>query len=91
MGYSIERLFRYLNMLDQDLEIIVKPSAGDKNRLEVTLTSLTHNLYYNSGFAAFASRGFSWGFRFASTPLVYGSTHLLFLNKKIPSLFILRT
>lgn len=39
MGYSIERLFKYLNMLDRDLEIIVKPSSGDKNKLKVTLTT----------------------------------------------------
>lgn len=36
-GYSIERLFRYLNALDRDLEIIVKPSSGEKNRVKVTL------------------------------------------------------
>ena len=36
-GYSIERLFRYLNALDRDLEIIVKPSSGEKNKLKVTL------------------------------------------------------
>ena len=35
-GYSIERLFRYLNTLDRDLEIIVKPSSGQKSRVKVT-------------------------------------------------------
>jgi predicted XRE-type DNA-binding protein len=36
-GYSIERLFKYLNALDRDLEIIVKPSSGKKHRVKVTV------------------------------------------------------
>jgi predicted XRE-type DNA-binding protein len=36
-GYSIERLFKYLNALDLDLEIIVKPSSGQKDRVKVTV------------------------------------------------------
>jgi predicted XRE-type DNA-binding protein len=35
--YSIEQLFRYLNALDRDLEIIVKPSSGRKDRIRVTV------------------------------------------------------
>jgi predicted XRE-type DNA-binding protein len=35
--YSIKRLFRCLNALDRDLEIIVKPSYGRKDRMRVTV------------------------------------------------------
>jgi predicted XRE-type DNA-binding protein len=35
--YSIEQLFQYLNALDRDLEIIVKPSSGIKSKIKVTV------------------------------------------------------
>jgi hypothetical protein len=36
-GYSINLLFRYLNALDQSLEIIAQPSSSENDRLNVTL------------------------------------------------------
>jgi predicted XRE-type DNA-binding protein len=37
--YSIERLFQYMNALDRDLEIVVKPraSSGEKSGVRVTV------------------------------------------------------
>jgi predicted XRE-type DNA-binding protein len=35
-GYSIERLFKYLNMLGKDLEIVVKPKSQ-----EISITKVT--------------------------------------------------
>lgn len=31
-GFSIERLFKFLTLLDQDIEIIIKPHAKSKTR-----------------------------------------------------------
>lgn len=35
-GFSIERLFRFLILLDQDVDIVVKPKSGKKSRFAVT-------------------------------------------------------
>jgi predicted XRE-type DNA-binding protein len=35
--YPIERLFTYMNALDRDLEIIVKPRSGEKVGVRVTV------------------------------------------------------
>jgi predicted XRE-type DNA-binding protein len=37
--YSIEHLFKYMNALDRDLEIIVKPRLGEKVGVRVTVLS----------------------------------------------------
>jgi predicted XRE-type DNA-binding protein len=36
-AYPIERLFTYMNALDRDLEIIVKPRSGEKVGVRVTV------------------------------------------------------
>ena len=38
-GFSIERLFRFLILLDQDIDIVVKPKSGSKSRFAVTASS----------------------------------------------------
>ena len=35
-GYSLERLFKYLNALDKDLEIVVKPKTQEISTTRVT-------------------------------------------------------
>jgi predicted XRE-type DNA-binding protein len=35
-GYSLERLFKYLNALGKDLEIVVKPKATEISTMKVT-------------------------------------------------------
>jgi predicted XRE-type DNA-binding protein len=35
-GYSIERLFKYLNVLGKDLEIVVKPKSQEVSTTKVT-------------------------------------------------------
>jgi predicted XRE-type DNA-binding protein len=34
-GFSLERLFRYLNAFDSDIEIIVKPKSNENARITV--------------------------------------------------------
>ncbi|NQU65345.1 MAG: XRE family transcriptional regulator [SAR324 cluster bacterium] len=35
-GFSIERLFKFLNLLDQDIDIVVRPKAGKQSKLVVS-------------------------------------------------------
>lgn len=34
-GFSIERLFKFLALLDQDIEVMVKPKSGTKSKFAV--------------------------------------------------------
>ncbi len=38
-GYSIERLFKYLNALDRDVEIVVKSSASLESKSSVKVSA----------------------------------------------------
>jgi len=39
-GFSMERLIRYLNMLDRDVEIIVRPKPGSRKQATLTVAGL---------------------------------------------------
>jgi predicted XRE-type DNA-binding protein len=38
-GFSTERLFRFLNALDRDVEIIVRPKPASRKQAHVTVTA----------------------------------------------------
>jgi predicted XRE-type DNA-binding protein len=38
-GFSMERLIRYLNALDRDVQIVVSPKPGDREHARLTVTS----------------------------------------------------
>lgn len=40
-GFSMERLIRYLNALDRDVEIVVSPKSGDHERASLTVANST--------------------------------------------------
>lgn len=39
-GFTLDRLFKYLILLDQDINIVVKPKSGANSRFAVTAPSL---------------------------------------------------
>lgn len=38
-GFSMERLIRFLNALDRDVEIVVKPKASDRDHAHVSVSA----------------------------------------------------